>query len=106
MKHNWLLLLLAPSLTAFGQTAGIGAGPAPQPGQVNAPAGQKHADELKQELDVNSALLAKIPADPIVRPDPLALLAGLSLDDVQPLAVPAVAPRATGRDSPFTGEVK
>ena len=72
MKHNWLLLLLAPSLTAFGQTAGIGAGPAPQPGQVNAPAGQKHADELKQELDVNSALLAKIPADPIVRPDPLA----------------------------------
>ena len=72
MRHNWLLLLLVPSLTAIGQTAGIGVSPASQPPQLKAPAGQKEPDELKQELDVNSALLAKIPADPLVRPDPLA----------------------------------
>ena len=72
MRHNWLLLLLVPSLTAFGQTTGIGVSPASQSSQLKASAGQKEPDELKQELDVNSALLAKIPADPLVRPDPLA----------------------------------
>src|SRR5277367_642582 len=44
--------------------------PAPQlsqPSQV-----KQETDELKQQLDVDAAVLSKIPADPLIRPDPLA----------------------------------
>lgn len=37
---------------------------------------EKNPDELKQELDVNAIVLSKIPADPLVRRDPLAPLLG------------------------------
>jgi porin len=33
---------------------------------------EKHQDELTQELDANSIILSKIPADPLIHPDPLA----------------------------------
>jgi hypothetical protein len=70
-----LLLLVVSSLSAAGQTGGISAVPAPPsspPGQIEPSTGLKQADELKQELDVDAALLSKIPADPLVQPDPLA----------------------------------
>ena len=72
VSKNWLLLLLVPGLTASGQTTGSSADSTPQVIQMQPRDTQKHPDELKQELDVNSALLSKIPADPLVRPDPLA----------------------------------
>jgi porin len=71
-----LLLLLASSLFAAGQSPGIGAAPAPQssqPSQVQQPTAPKQeTDELKQQLDIDAAALSKIPADPLIRPDPLA----------------------------------
>ena len=71
MRTSSVLLLLVSSLSAGGQTGG--AAPAPQlsnPGQVT-PAPKQHTDELKQELDVDSAALSQIPADPLIKPDPL-----------------------------------
>src|SRR6201993_3978881 len=50
--------------------------PAPQSSQasqVNQPAAVKReVDELRQQLDVDAAALSKIPADPLIQPDPLA----------------------------------
>ena len=71
----YTLLLLVASLSAAGQTGGTSAaaaqsGPADQSKPSTEP--KQQTDELKQELDVNSALLSKIPADPLVQPDPLA----------------------------------
>jgi porin len=61
-----LLFLLALSVSAAGQSGN-------QSGQVKPPnTAKEQPDELGQELDVNSALLSKIPADPLVKPDPLA----------------------------------
>ena len=61
-----LLFLLVLSASAAGQTGN-------QSGQIKPPSTAKEQpDELKQELDVNSALLSKMPADPLVQPDPLA----------------------------------
>jgi porin len=71
--HLFLVLVLS-GLSAAGQTGGIGAVAAPpssSPGQTEVPAGIKHTDELQQELDVNAAILSRIPADPLSRPDPL-----------------------------------
>ncbi len=70
-----LLLLLAASLSTAGQSRGTNAAPAPQlgqPSQSTPPAAVKQeTDELKQQLDVDAAALSKIPADPLIRPDPL-----------------------------------
>jgi porin len=71
VRTSSVLLLLVSSLSAGGQTGG--ATPAPQLsnlGQVT-PAPKQHTDELKQELDVDSAALSQIPADPLIKPDPL-----------------------------------
>ncbi len=38
-----------------------------QPSEV-----KQHADELNQQLDIDAAALSKIPADPLISPDPLA----------------------------------
>ncbi len=69
------MLLLAPSLPALGQSDpdGVPAPPTSQSGQSRpfTPA-NKHTDELKQELDVDALALSKIPADPLIQPDPLA----------------------------------
>src|SRR5580698_4168303 len=65
-----LVLLLVSSLSAGGQTGG--AAPAAQlsnPGQI---APKQHTDELTQQLDVDSAVLSRIPSDPLIKRDPLA----------------------------------
>jgi porin len=76
LRARLLLLLLAASLSAAGQSSGVNDSPAPQadqPSQAEPPAAVKQeADELKQQLDVDAAAISKIPADPLVQPDPLA----------------------------------
>jgi porin len=70
------LLLFASSLPVPGQTADGNAAPAAQtsqPDQTMPPVPlEKDPDELTQELDANSIILSKIPADPLIHPDPLA----------------------------------
>jgi porin len=71
--HLFLVLVLS-GLSAAGQTGGMGAVVAPPsnpPGQTGLSTRLKHTDELKQELEVNAAILSRIPADPLIRPDPL-----------------------------------
>jgi porin len=75
LKALLLLLLLAPGLPALGQSDPDGA-PTPPTSQSDqsrpfTPA-KKHTDELNQELDVDALALSKIPADPLIQPDPLA----------------------------------
>ena len=76
MKTGSLLLLLATSLSAAAQSGGMTAAPAPQlsqPSQVKRPTAVKQdTDEVRQQLDVDSAALSKIPPDPLIQPDPLA----------------------------------
>ena len=75
-RIDLLLLLLASSLLAFGQSSTVSAAPA---GQASPPArsvlstiGNNHPDELKQELDADAIALSKIPGDPLIQPDPVA----------------------------------
>jgi len=75
-RIDLLLLLLASSLLAFGQSSSVSAAPA---GQASPPArsvlstiGNNHPDELKQELDADAIALSKIPGDPLIQPDPVA----------------------------------
>ena len=65
-----LLLLLALSLPAAGQSSSsMSTGPAPQ---LSPPSQARwEPDELRQELDIDAAALSKIPADPLIQPDPL-----------------------------------
>src|SRR5579862_2265659 len=76
LRTRLLLLLLAASLPTAGQSSGTNAASAPQsgqPSQANPPAsGRQGTDELTQQLDVDVAALSKIPADPLIHPDPLA----------------------------------
>jgi len=76
LKTYLLLLLFASGLCALGQSSGVTTPPAPQttqPGQTTPPTPpKKHIDELTQELDVDALALSKIPADPLIQPDPLA----------------------------------
>ena len=70
------MILLGPGLPALGQSADANAAAAAQRSQSNqtpppTPV-KKHPDELKQELDVDAVALSKIPADPLIQPDPLA----------------------------------
>jgi porin len=69
--RTWsLLLLLASSLFAGGQSLSMNPASAPQssqPSQV-----KQDTDELRQQLDIDAAALSKIPADPLISPDPLA----------------------------------
>jgi porin len=54
----------------------MNAAPAPQsnqPSQVKPLAAVKQEpDELRQQLDIDAAALSKIPADPLIQPDPFA----------------------------------
>jgi len=62
-----LLLVSSLSLSTGGQAQ------LSNPGQMTPSAGLKqHTDELTQQLDVDSAVLSKIPADPLIQRDPLA----------------------------------
>jgi porin len=71
-----ILLFLIFSLSTAGWSRGMNAAPAPQsnqPSQVKPPAAVKQeTDELRQQLDIDAAALSKIPADPLIQPDPLA----------------------------------
>lgn len=67
-------MLLGPSVPALGQSAdpNAAASQTTSPDQTRPPApANRHADELSQELDVDAAALSKIPADPLIQPDPL-----------------------------------
>ena len=71
-----ILLFLISSLSTSGWSRGLNAAPAPQsnqPSQDKPPAAVKQEpDELRQQLDIDAAALSKIPADPLIQPDPLA----------------------------------
>jgi len=71
-----LLFLFACNLLAFGQSGDVSVTPATQTSQTaqtNPPAPpKKNPDELIQALDVDAVTLSKIPADPLIQPDPLA----------------------------------
>ena len=61
-----LPFLLVLSLSAAGQSGN-------QWGQIKPPSSaNEQPDELRQQLDVDAAALSKIPADPLIQPDPLA----------------------------------
>jgi porin len=70
------LFLFACNLLAFGQSGDVSVTPATQTSQTaqtNPPAPpKKNPDELIQALDVDAVTLSKIPADPLIQPDPLA----------------------------------
>jgi len=69
-------LLLGSSLLAFGQAGRASVAPVDQsvilaegmPSNI----GNSPPDELKQELDADAIALSRIPADPLMRPDPVA----------------------------------
>jgi porin len=71
-----LLLFFGCNLAAFGQSSDVGATAAGQPTRTaQAPPSTTSSyppDELKQELDADAIALSKIPADPLIRPDPVA----------------------------------
>jgi len=70
------LLLFPLSLLAFGQSGSTSAAPADppatQPGGPPSTVTNSQPDELKQELDADAIALSKIPADPLIQPDPVA----------------------------------
>lgn len=75
MRARYILLFLIYSLSTAGRSSGLNAAPAPQsnqPSQVKLAAVKQEPDELRQQLDIDAAALSKIPADPLIRPDPLA----------------------------------
>jgi porin len=68
------LLLVGSSLLASGQSGTMSAAPARQ-SQAEGQSSiirNSQPDELKQELDADAIALSKIPADPLIQPDPLA----------------------------------
>ena len=77
MKACPLLLLLALSLCAAGQSSTVDAAPArnssePVTAKQFAPPVKGESDELKQALDIDAAASSKIPPDPLIKRDPLA----------------------------------
>ena len=76
MRTYSLLFLFAYNLLAFGQSRVVSAPPVDQPSMhaegppstIRSP----HPDELKQELDAYAIELSRIPADPLIQPDPIA----------------------------------
>ena len=75
-RTRLLLLLFGPSLLAFGQSGNVSPAPADQlsPPAQSVPSAIRNdqPDELKQELDADAIALSKIPADPLIQPDPVA----------------------------------
>jgi len=69
-----LLILFACNILAYGQSFDISAG---RPAQLSPPSQSRRSarqnpdpDELTQELDAYEIELSKIPADPLIQPDP------------------------------------
>ena len=75
-RIDLLLLLLASSLSAFGQSSSVSAIPVDEASSAAQSArsiiGNNHPDELKQELDADAIALSKVPGDPLIQPDPVA----------------------------------
>lgn len=71
-----LLLFWGSTLLAFGQQFDANSAPADQPspavGSPHSNIRNDHPDELKQELDAYAIELSRIPADPLIQPDPVA----------------------------------
>jgi porin len=71
-----LVLFWGSSVLAFGQTPDASSVPADRPSPLaespHATIRDGHPDELKQELDAYAIELSKIPADPLIQPDPVA----------------------------------
>ncbi len=76
MKNHLFLLLLGSGLLAFVQHSDATSVPTDQPSAPAQAASSAvvnhHPDELKQELDAYGIELSKIPADPLIQPDPMA----------------------------------
>jgi len=73
-----MLLVLAWVLSALGQSVTESSRPAPNPDSTGR-AGYhtplaREPDDLRQELDADAAALSRVPADPLIQPDPLAVL--------------------------------
>jgi len=70
------LLFMGSSLLVFGQGDNVSSVPAdppsPQAESQHSNVTIRHPDELKQELDAYAIELSRIPADPLVQPDPVA----------------------------------
>lgn len=70
------LLLLGSSLLSFGQSGNASVAPVDQSGiPAEGPPStisNSQPDELKQELDADTVAWSKIPADPLIQPDPVA----------------------------------
>src|SRR5580658_5298721 len=72
-----LLFFLALSQCAAGQGGTMSAAPADESSEQvgvkqSAPPVKREPDELRQELEVDIAASSKIPADPLIKRDPLA----------------------------------
>jgi porin len=75
MRTCSLLLLFASVPCAFGQSemsAGRAAQRSQPPQAQPSATANREPDELKQELDADAIALSKIPADPLLHPDPVA----------------------------------
>jgi porin len=76
VRTHLLLLLFGSSLLALGQSGNVSTAPADQPSppaqSPPSPTRNYQPDELKQELDADAIALSKIPADPLIKPDPIA----------------------------------
>ena len=76
LRANFLLLLIGSSLLAYGQSGNVSTAPTDQPSRPAqgppSPIRDGQPDELKQELDADAIALSKIPADPLIQPDPVA----------------------------------
>jgi len=77
MRKLPLLLIVAFALTAVGQSGRGSSGSATQSNQAeyNGPYTSlaEVPDELRQELDRDAGALSKVPADPILKPDPFVI---------------------------------
>src|SRR5580698_6149900 len=74
-RTHLLLLLFASSLLAFGESGDLSPAPAGQTSpqaQSSSTIRKVQPDELNQELDAYAVELSKIPADPLIQPDPVA----------------------------------
>ena len=74
MKRWPLLLFVSLSLPAIGQSS-AGTSQDKQAGHLPSYTSlEQEPDDLRQELDADAAALSKIPADPLLQPDPLGFL--------------------------------
>ena len=92
LKRWPLLLFVSLSLPAIGQSS-AGTSQDKQAGHLPSYTSlEQEPDDLRQELDADAAALSKIPADPLLQPDPLGAGSG-DVDQgfsVKAIRVPAI----------------